>query len=66
MENIEKLSGGASCETWSFDWTDDSGTTIGLILRRDLGETGSTSEEGGMGARPLILWIVLPKQNYSG
>lgn len=37
VENIEKLSGGASCEIWSFDWTDDSGTTTGLILRRDLG-----------------------------
>jgi len=51
VENVEKLSGGASCETWSFDWIDDSGKTTGLILRRDLGETGSTSEEGWRGGK---------------
>ena len=51
VENVEKLSGGASCETWSFDWIDGSGDTTGLILRRDLGGTGSTSEEGWRGGK---------------
>ncbi|RLA45345.1 MAG: phosphotransferase family protein [Gammaproteobacteria bacterium] len=51
VENVEKLSGGASCETWSFDWLDDAGNTTGLILRRDLGKTGSTSEKGWRGGK---------------
>ena len=40
VENIEKMSGGASRETWSFDWLDDKGNSSGLILRRDPGNTG--------------------------
>ena len=51
VENVEKLSGGASCETWSFDWINDAGNTTGLILRRNLGNTGSASEEGWRGGR---------------
>ncbi|HCO61586.1 MAG TPA: phosphotransferase family protein [Porticoccaceae bacterium] len=51
VENIEKMSGGASRETWSFDWADDSGNTTGLILRRDPGNTGSSGEEGWRGGK---------------
>jgi aminoglycoside phosphotransferase (APT) family kinase protein len=51
VENIEKMSGGASRETWSFDWLDDSGNATGLILRRDPGNTGSSGEEGWRGGK---------------
>jgi hypothetical protein len=46
VENIEKLSGGASYETWSFDWTDASGRVTGLILRCDLDNACSTRKDG--------------------
>jgi len=50
-ENIEKMSGGASRETWSFDWQGADGSSTGLILRRDPGNTGSTGEEGWRGGK---------------
>ena len=49
--HIEKMSGGASRETWAFDWLDDSGKATGLILRRDPGNTGSSGEEGWRGGK---------------
>src|SRR5688572_6636950 len=36
VENLRRMSGGASRETWSFDATDD-GERHGLVLRRDPG-----------------------------
>ena len=51
VENIEKMSGGASRETWSLDWIDESGNATGLILRRDPGSTGSSGEEGWRGGK---------------
>lgn len=39
VENIEKMSGGASRETWSFDVLHTDGTRQGLILRRDPGDS---------------------------
>ncbi|MBV1932575.1 MAG: phosphotransferase family protein [Porticoccaceae bacterium] len=51
VEAVEKLSGGASRETWSFDWLDDAGNVTGLILRRDPGDTGSSGEEGWRGGK---------------
>lgn len=51
VANVEKMSGGASRETWSLDWTGDSGETAGLILRRDPGNTGSAGEEGWRGGK---------------
>jgi aminoglycoside phosphotransferase (APT) family kinase protein len=38
VENLRRLSGGASRETWSFDFVDASGSRVGLVLRRDPGE----------------------------
>lgn len=49
--NIEKMSGGASRETWSFDWLGDDNSSTGLILRRDPGNTGSAGEEGWRGGK---------------
>jgi aminoglycoside phosphotransferase (APT) family kinase protein len=37
VENLRRLSGGASRETWSFDAIDDTGDRHGLVLRRDPG-----------------------------
>ena len=51
VENTEKLSGGASRETWSFDYIDAMGNVIGLILRRDPGSTGSVVESGWRGGQ---------------
>ena len=49
--NIEKMSGGASRETWSFDWQGADGSSTVLILRRDPGNTGNTGEEGWRGGK---------------
>jgi aminoglycoside phosphotransferase (APT) family kinase protein len=35
VENLRRLTGGASRETWSFDATPDGGETLPLILQRD-------------------------------
>ena len=51
VENAEKMSGGASRETWSFDWVNDAGESKGLILRRDPGNTGSSGKEGWQGGK---------------
>lgn len=50
-KNIEKMSGGASRETWSFDWQGEDGSSTGLILRRDPGNTGSSGAEGWRGGK---------------
>jgi len=48
VENLRRLSGGASRETWSFDATRRGGERVGLVLRRDpgghIGEPGRTIE----------------------
>lgn len=51
VANIEKVSGGASRETWSFDWVDENDNATGLILRRDPGNTGSSGEQGWRGGK---------------
>ena len=51
VENVEKMSGGASRETWSFDVVQADGDRLGLILRRDPGNTGSSGEEGWRGGK---------------
>jgi aminoglycoside phosphotransferase (APT) family kinase protein len=47
IEGLDRLSGGASRETWRFDAVDDAGTRHELILRRD--PPGRPSPPGGMG-----------------
>ena len=42
VENVRRLSGGASRETWSFDAITTDGTRHTLVLRRDPGATSST------------------------
>jgi aminoglycoside phosphotransferase (APT) family kinase protein len=44
VENLRRLSGGASRETWSFDLVDGNGSRTGLVLRRDPGEHVGQSE----------------------
>jgi aminoglycoside phosphotransferase (APT) family kinase protein len=48
VENIRRLSGGASRETWSFDAVDDAAERHGLVLRRDpgahTGQSGRSTE----------------------
>ena len=51
VSNIEKMSGGASRETWSFDVSLPGADALGLILRRDPGKTGSAGEEGWRGGK---------------
>jgi aminoglycoside phosphotransferase (APT) family kinase protein len=44
VEQLRRLSGGASRETWSFDVVDDNGHRHGFVLRRDPGgHTGETA-----------------------
>jgi aminoglycoside phosphotransferase (APT) family kinase protein len=42
---LERLTGGASRETWSFDAVDATGERLGLILRRDFPERAGADEE---------------------
>ena len=51
IENLARLTGGASRETWSFDAIDEAGDRRALILRRDFpdGGTPSLSALLGMG-----------------
>lgn len=44
VENLHRLSGGASRETWSFDFVGEAGPTRPLVLRRDPGTTSGWSE----------------------
>ncbi len=44
VENLRRLSGGASRETWSFDAVDERDTALGLVLRRDPGSHTGQSE----------------------
>jgi len=46
VEGLERLAGGASRETWSFDAVDAAGTVHELVLRRD--PPGRPSPPGGM------------------
>jgi aminoglycoside phosphotransferase (APT) family kinase protein len=46
IEVLQRLSGGASRETWSFDAVADSGSRTPLILRRDPGAHAGQSERG--------------------
>jgi aminoglycoside phosphotransferase (APT) family kinase protein len=46
VEDLTRLSGGASKETWSFDAVGDDGTRTGLILRRD--PAGRPGEPGAL------------------
>jgi aminoglycoside phosphotransferase (APT) family kinase protein len=47
VEALERLTGGASRETWSFDALDANGERHGLILRRDFPERGEAGDAGG-------------------
>ncbi len=46
IENLKRLSGGASQETWSFDCLTDSGEPTGLILRRAPGGKDVSADQG--------------------
>jgi aminoglycoside phosphotransferase (APT) family kinase protein len=46
VEDLRRLSGGASRETWSFDAVAADGTRRELVLRRDPGEQGGWSARG--------------------
>ena len=50
VENLCRLTGGASRETWSFDAVHADEARLGLILRRDLPGTGNPG--GWRGKRP--------------
>jgi len=51
IEQLVRLSGGASRETWSFDVVGADGSRRELILRRDPGATGSAGPEGWRGGK---------------
>jgi aminoglycoside phosphotransferase (APT) family kinase protein len=51
LSGLERLSGGASRETWSFDVDTPAGTRHRLILRRDPGATGRAGPEGWRGGK---------------
>jgi hypothetical protein len=53
VRNLERLSGGASRETWSFDAVDASGTVLPLVLRRD--PPGRPSAPGAMGKEAVAI-----------
>ncbi len=61
VEGLERLTGGASRETWSFDVVDADGVRHGLVLRRDFVERAQDSRDaGGLDrARELALQRVL-------
>jgi len=52
VENLRRLTGGASRETWSFDAVHADEARLGLILRRDLPGTGNP---GGMAREAAAL-----------
>jgi aminoglycoside phosphotransferase (APT) family kinase protein len=45
IERLERLTGGASRETWSFDAVDATGERRGLILRRDFPERTDSDDQ---------------------
>jgi aminoglycoside phosphotransferase (APT) family kinase protein len=47
IEGLERLTGGASRETWSFEAVDADGGRHGLILRRDFPERGEAGDDAG-------------------
>lgn len=51
IEDLRRLTGGASRETWSFDATDASGTRQELLLRRDF-RGGATQNPDVLAGRP--------------
>ena len=51
VEQLVRLSGGASRETWSFDVVGAEGSRQELILRRDPGATGGAGPEGWRGGK---------------
>lgn len=51
LSGLQRLSGGASRETWSFDVETAAGAHHRLILRRDPGATGSAGPEGWRGGK---------------
>ena len=74
VENLRRLSGGASRETWSFDLVDPRGRRTGLVLRRDPGEHVGQSErsteyllcEGAAAAGvavPRVRTLLVPDDN---
>lgn len=46
VQQLERLTGGASRETWSFDAIDATGERHALILRRDFAERAEPGEQG--------------------
>ena len=49
---LERLTGGASRETWSFDAVDARGERHGLILRRDFAERAAEDGESVVSQLP--------------
>ncbi|HEV7524830.1 MAG TPA: phosphotransferase family protein [Acidimicrobiia bacterium] len=56
VDNLRRLSGGASRETWSFDLVDAGGRRTGLVLRRDPAEhVGDHIADSGRSTEYLLV-----------
>src|SRR5580704_10209668 len=65
VENLTRLSGGASRETWSFDAVSAGGSRAELVLRRDPpgrpGEPGAMSREARVISRARTAVLAVPE-----
>jgi len=62
---LERLTGGASRETWSFDALDAAGERHGLILRRDFPERAQADEDGVVAQLPRAVELQLQRALFA-